>query len=298
MKGTRTTSAKGDVSLQVGQSFNPFGLFNGVFVPECLSRCCWLSGGAKLAWGRLARYAGRDGRCYPTMKALGEEIGVRERQAQKYVAELERHEMVRSISRYVGRAQTSNGFEFLWHQLFEQGVNDRSGGRLNDHSGDGVNDRSPKESHFQESQTEATTIDLDYPAPNRKDRNSRLDVRVESSKQYPRLREALADYMTTADDLEQVYPSDRHVVDVMDAADASEEEVIRCLRYLRDERGLRPRTKHGPRHFSWFKTVVAEYFQRKRDREAIINPTGVRKNQGNVYGLSKEVFDSMTEALE
>jgi hypothetical protein len=94
------------VSLQVGQAFNPFGLFNGVFVPECLSRCCWLSGGAKLAWGRLARYAGRDGRCYPTLKTLGQEIGVGERQAQKYIAELERHKLIRRISTDTHRSLT------------------------------------------------------------------------------------------------------------------------------------------------------------------------------------------------
>lgn len=48
--------------------------------------------------------------------------------------------------------------------------------------------------------------------------------------QYSRLREALADYMITADDPERVYPPDRLVVDVMDAATgATEEQVIRCL---------------------------------------------------------------------
>ncbi len=71
--------------------------------------------------------------------------------------------------------------------------------------------------------------------------------------------------MTTADDVRRVYPSDRLVVDVMEAgAGATEEEVIRCLRYLKDERGLRPNARHGPRHFSWFKSVVADYFLQKR----------------------------------
>jgi len=157
MPEQRSTSAAGNVSLQVGQPFNPFGLFNGVWVPECITRCRWLSGGAKLAWARLARYAGRDGRCYPTMKTLGQEIGVGERQAQKYIAELERHGLVRRALRYVNRAQTSNGFEFLWHELFEGGVNDRSGGRVNDRSGEGANCSSPKESQLEESQFEETT---------------------------------------------------------------------------------------------------------------------------------------------
>jgi hypothetical protein len=91
------------------------------------------------------------------MKTLGQEIGVGERQAQKYVAELERHELVRRVSRYVGRAQTSNAFEFLWHEVFEGGVNDRSGGRANHRSGEGVTDRAPKESQSEEGQFEETT---------------------------------------------------------------------------------------------------------------------------------------------
>jgi hypothetical protein len=157
MSGQRSTNSAGRVSLEVGQPFNPIGLFNGVYVPECLARCCWLSGGAKLAWARLARYAGRDGRCYPTMKVLGQEIGVGERQAQKYVAELERHKLVRRISRYLSGAQTSKFFEFLWHELFEDGVNDRSGGRVNDRSGEGVTDCSPKENQSEESQIKETT---------------------------------------------------------------------------------------------------------------------------------------------
>ena len=41
-----------------------------------------VSAGAKLAYGRLARYAGQDGNCYPAVVTLGAEIGVGSRQAQ------------------------------------------------------------------------------------------------------------------------------------------------------------------------------------------------------------------------
>jgi hypothetical protein len=51
-------------SLQPGEPFNPYRMFNGLYIPEGLARCPWISPGAKLAWGRLARYAGEDGRCY------------------------------------------------------------------------------------------------------------------------------------------------------------------------------------------------------------------------------------------
>ena len=59
MSRQRSPSAAGQVSLQVGQPFNPFKLFNGIYIPEALVRAKGISAGAKLAYGRLTRYAGR-----------------------------------------------------------------------------------------------------------------------------------------------------------------------------------------------------------------------------------------------
>jgi hypothetical protein len=70
--------------------------------------------------------------------------------------------------------------------------------------------------------------------------------------------------MAESDNKEAVIPGPRTVVDIVKAAGgASENEIIECLRYLRNERGLMPGTKYGPRTFSWFKTTVADYFQQK-----------------------------------
>ena len=85
--------------LAVGQPFNPYRMFNGVLIPERLVRYKDISPGAKLAWGRLARYAGRDGKCYPAMKTLGAELGVSERMAQKYVSDLECAGLIRRKAR-------------------------------------------------------------------------------------------------------------------------------------------------------------------------------------------------------
>ena len=115
-------------------------------------------------------------------------------------------------------------------------------------------------------------------------------------KQYPQLREALADYMQGEGE-ERVYPRGRHVVDVMDAAEGgTEQQVIDCLRYLRDERGLKPGGRSGPRHFSWFPTVVGDYFRQKRERQAAANPTA--SSDSSSGRLSETVFNSMTEAIE
>ena len=75
--------------------------------------------------------------------------------------------------------------------------------------------------------------------------------------------------------------------------------MIRCLRYLYSERGLRPGTKHGPRHFSWFKTVVADYFLMKREREFVISPSSNDHRETRTESeLSEADFDRMTAALE
>jgi hypothetical protein len=225
-------SGQRPVALQVGQPFNPFRIFTGIYIPEALVQSKLVSPGAKVAYGRLARYAGQDGKCFPAVETLGEEIGVGERQAQRYLGELERARLIRRASRFLGNAQTSNAIEFLWHPLFEDRVTDVSGEGVTETSPRGVTHPSPEESQSEESHPEETTTDLDYPPTNRKMRDSRLETALASSecKPYPRLRDALARYMMTDADDERIDPTARHVLDVMDAAGgASEDEVLRCL---------------------------------------------------------------------
>jgi hypothetical protein len=81
--------------LIAGQHFNPFNVFTGLHIPEVLARYRGISPLAKIAWGRLARYSGRDGRCFPSVQTLGAEIGVGERWARKVLAELEHEGFIR-----------------------------------------------------------------------------------------------------------------------------------------------------------------------------------------------------------
>jgi hypothetical protein len=86
------------------------------------------------------------------------------------------------------------------------------------------------------------------------------------------------------------------VVEIMNSAGgASEVDIIDCLQYLYRERGLKPGTKNGPRHFSWFPTVVGDYFRRKRQREETADPVGAQCDVGH---LGKEEFDFLTDAIE
>jgi len=72
----------------VGQRFIPYRTFVGAMIPNNLMRFKGLSATAKLVWGRLAQYAGRDGLCHPSYKTLGAECGISKRQAISIIKEL------------------------------------------------------------------------------------------------------------------------------------------------------------------------------------------------------------------
>jgi hypothetical protein len=275
---------------QIGQTFNPYRKFTGLFVPEPLARCSWISPGTKLVYGRLARYAGQNGICNPSVPKLAAEVGLKKRQVQTHLANLEKADLIRRISRSSGNRQTSNGYQFIWHVLFE-GVQDPAPGGMQDAARAGVQDPAYKESHLEESHNEEKLLDLDCLPRIAKTSDSRQDS---ICAQYAQVKQALADYMMMPNDGERVEPTERLVVEVMDAAGgASDNEVIGCLRYLRNERGLRPGTKHGPRGVRWFVTTVAEYFHQRRSREMVY-----AHDPGKRTELSKEVFDEMTNAIE
>jgi Helix-turn-helix domain len=96
-------------------------LFTGIFLPEALVRYRGLSCGAKIAWGRLARYAGENGRCYPSIPTLAREIGVGTTQARSYVHELKAKKFI-AIEERPG---TSGLSTFLWHEAFTGEVGEK-----------------------------------------------------------------------------------------------------------------------------------------------------------------------------
>ncbi len=98
-----------------GEPFNPYKLFFGIFIPECIVWYPYLSPGAKLCYGRLARYAGEKGKCFPSQYELAGELGVSQRNVRRYLEELRSKEFIRITRRGL---QRSNVYEFLWHDTF------------------------------------------------------------------------------------------------------------------------------------------------------------------------------------
>ena len=109
----------------------------------------------------------------------------------------------------------------------------------------------------------------------------------------------LAQYMMSGPGDEKRCPSDRQVVDIMDAAaGATEDAGLKCLSYLYNKRRLRPGSRNGPRHFSWFVTVAGDYFRQRLAREESADPgchAGSAARARNE--LNATDFDRLTEAF-
>ena len=109
---------------QVGAPFIPFKKFLILAIPEAMARIRELPPGAKLVYGRLCRYAGEDGLCYPAVELLAAEVGLGKRQTQKHLKTLQRMGFIFRKARFRNHKQTSNSFVFLWHQIFEDWENE------------------------------------------------------------------------------------------------------------------------------------------------------------------------------
>ena len=103
----------------IGKRFSPYKQFRRVSViPNTLMRYTGLSHGAKLIWARLAQYAGADGRAYPAVGTLAQDVGLKKRHTQNLLAELKTKGFIESEL-----GPRANAYYFLFHQaLIEEEV--------------------------------------------------------------------------------------------------------------------------------------------------------------------------------
>ncbi len=95
----------------------PWKKFLSSLVPNWLLCRTEISQGAKLCYGRLAQYAGKDGECFPKQRTLARELGVSTRTAREYIRELEKFHLLESERPGLGMA---NRYFFLDHPWVEQ----------------------------------------------------------------------------------------------------------------------------------------------------------------------------------
>jgi len=97
--------------------FNPYNKFQGSFVPNVIMECRELSQSAKLLWGRLVQYSGRDGRCFPSISALAKGVGLSEDRTRKIIAELRDKKFI--LVTKTGRSGV-NSYKFLENDILAE----------------------------------------------------------------------------------------------------------------------------------------------------------------------------------
>jgi Helix-turn-helix domain len=162
----------------VGEPFNPYKMFNGIFIPDSICRWEYLSPGSKLVYGRLCRFAGKNGKAYPSIAALSKGIGISPKQARRYVRELEDEGFVRP-QRAAGRA---SHYAFIWHSAFNETAIPNAGvveeaesetppicGTTTppSHGSTPLPDMGAKESHIRESAKESHSLACTADAPSK-----------------------------------------------------------------------------------------------------------------------------------
>ena len=110
--------AMSDNGLVPGKRFNPFRKLNGSFIPDGLAQYKGLDMGPKWLWGRLYRYSGKDGLCFPTEETLASDLGKNVRTIQRYIKKLEEHAFI-EVEKMPGY-QCRNRYYFLFHDCFRQ----------------------------------------------------------------------------------------------------------------------------------------------------------------------------------
>jgi len=101
-----------------GRFINPYKAWVGSFVPNWLLSRTEVSQGAKLAYARLAQYAGDHGVAWPKRETIAAELGISESQFDRYIKELEsKHALVEVEQLGFGKA---NRYRFLMHQWISE----------------------------------------------------------------------------------------------------------------------------------------------------------------------------------
>ena len=68
---------------------NPYQIFVGAFIPNCIMQSTQLTPSEKLVYARLNQFAGKNGKCYPSQTLLAEEVGLKVDTVQKILKSLE-----------------------------------------------------------------------------------------------------------------------------------------------------------------------------------------------------------------
>ena len=81
---------------------NPYGMFKGISVPGWLLRQKHICPKAKIVYGTLVGFAGKNGKCYPKASHISEESGIPEKTVKTKINELKRLDLIETKKRGFG----------------------------------------------------------------------------------------------------------------------------------------------------------------------------------------------------
>ncbi len=100
---------------------NLYKKYHGIFIPEAIIKIPvnQLSHGAKICYGRLARFMGKKMFCFPGIGKLASEMGVKKRAVDNYIKELKDFGLIETKRRGLGQ---SNLYYFLDHEVLRDAL--------------------------------------------------------------------------------------------------------------------------------------------------------------------------------
>lgn len=99
----------------IGNEFNPYGLFHGLFIPNCIAQSTYLSDQEKLLMGRLYQYAGRNGKAFPKRTVLAQELAWNLRKLDRNIQALKNKGLIKTTQ---ADATAPSVYWFLWHKIY------------------------------------------------------------------------------------------------------------------------------------------------------------------------------------
>lgn len=106
--------------MKIGERYNPKGLFYGALIPNWLLKRTELNLCAKVVWGRLYQYCNDEGRAFPKLETLAEELGCSLSGVKKAIYELEAAGLL-TVEDHFAEHQGSD-YYFVWHEWIEEGA--------------------------------------------------------------------------------------------------------------------------------------------------------------------------------
>jgi len=108
-----------------GERFNPYGIFTGIWIPDFIFHDPDLTPLSKLLYGRLLRYAGRNGISWPSQEELANEMGTSLSTIEKSLKKLAECKYI-EIERPRGKDRLShktNRYYFIWKENMDGSEN-------------------------------------------------------------------------------------------------------------------------------------------------------------------------------